>query len=116
MVTLEEPVLLILSTKINPICVPSLTDTSQTYEGVTATVAGWGLTETGETSTDQLMSVDLPVISNKKCRKFYNWIKRYIYLIFVCVIPSLPPSPGPPSNILHLFQLINKPNITKVKG
>ena len=74
--TLEEPVL--LTSKVNPICLPPVSGSDQTYEGVTATVAGWGLTESGETSTDQLMSVDLPVISNKKCRKFYNWIKRYI--------------------------------------
>ena len=72
--TLEEPVL--LTSKVNPICLPPVSGSDQTYEGVTATVAGWGLTETGETSTDQLMSVDLPVMSNKKCRTFYNWIKR----------------------------------------
>ena len=73
--TLEEPVL--LTSKINPICLPPLTESDQTYEGKTATVAGWGLTETGKTSTDQLMSVDIPIISNQRCRTFYNWIKRY---------------------------------------
>ena len=72
--TLEEPVL--LSSKVNPICLPSLSKSDQTYAGLTATVAGWGLTEKEETSVDQLMRVDLPVISNKKCRTFYNWIKR----------------------------------------
>ena len=49
-ITLVEP--LLLSTKINPICLPSITDTSQTYEGITATMAGWGRTQTGKTSTD----------------------------------------------------------------
>merc|ERR1711971_310706 len=63
--TLEEP--LLLSSKINPICLPSITDTSNTYEGVTATVAGWGKTETGKTSTDQLLKVEVPVLSNKEC-------------------------------------------------
>ena len=72
--TLEEPVL--LTSKINPICLPSLSISDQSYLGMSATVAGWGLTEKEETSVDQLMSVDLPVISNKKCRTFYNWIKR----------------------------------------
>ena len=72
--TLEEP--LLLSSKVNPICLPSITDTSNTYEGVTATVAGWGKTETGMTSTDQLLKVDVPVLSNKECQAFYNWIKR----------------------------------------
>ena len=38
--TLEEPVL--LTSKINPICLPPLTGPDQTYEGMTATVAGWG--------------------------------------------------------------------------
>ena len=55
-ITLEEP--LLLSTKINPICLPSITDTSKTYDGVTATVSGWGKTDTGQTSTDQLLKAD----------------------------------------------------------
>ena len=73
-ITLEEP--LLLSSKINPICLPSITDTSKTYEGVTATVAGWGKTETGKTSTNQLLKVEDPVLSNKECQAFYNWLKR----------------------------------------
>ena len=73
-ITLEEP--LLLSTKINPICLPSITDTSQTYEGVTATVAGWGITETGKTSMDQLLKVDLPILSNTECKSTYQWLKR----------------------------------------
>ena len=75
-ITLEEP--LLLSTKINPICLPSITDTSQTYEGVTATVAGWGKTETGKTSTDQLLKVDVPILSNTECKSTYQWLKRYL--------------------------------------
>ena len=73
-ITLEEP--LLLSTKINPICLPSITDTSQTYEGETATVAGWGITETGKTSTDQLLKVDVPILSNTECKSTYQWLKR----------------------------------------
>ena len=73
-ITLEEP--LLLSTKINPICLPSITDTSQTYEGVTATVAGWGKTETGKNSTDQLLKVDVPILSNTECKSTYQWLKR----------------------------------------
>ena len=73
-ITLEEP--LLLGTKINPICLPSITDTSQTYEGVTATVAGWGKTETGKTSTDQLLKVDVPILSNTECKSTYQWLKR----------------------------------------
>ena len=73
-ITLEEP--LLLSTKINPICLPSISDTSKTYEGVTATVAGWGKTETGQTSTDQLLKVDVPILSNTECKSTYQWLKR----------------------------------------
>ena len=73
-ITLEEP--LLLSSKINPICLPSITDTSKTYEGMTATVAGWGKTHTGKTSTDQLLKVEVPVLSNNECKAFYKWLKR----------------------------------------
>ena len=78
-ITLEES--LLLSTKINPICLPSITDTSKTYEGVTATVAGWGKTETGKTSTDQLLKVDVPIISNTECKSTYQWLKRCLICI-----------------------------------
>ena len=78
--TLEDRVLLTYT--VNPICLPYLSGSEKTYVGMTATVAGWGVTETEETSTDQLMSVDLPVISKKKCRTFYNWIKGYDKLTY----------------------------------
>ena len=78
-ITLEEP--LLLSTKINPICLPSITDTSQTYEGVTATVAGWGITEIGKTSTDQLLKVDVPILSNTDCKSTYQWLKRCLNFV-----------------------------------
>ena len=76
--TLEEPV--ILNAKVMPICLPSLSDTSKTYEGVTGTVAGWGLTEDGKVSMDQLRTVDIPIISNTECKTYYSWLKRYISL------------------------------------
>ena len=69
-----------LTTNVVPICLPSLSDTSKTYEGVTATVAGWGLKEDGQESVEQLMSVDVPIISNTECEKSYKWLKRYISL------------------------------------
>ena len=80
--TLVEP--LLLNSKINPICLPSISDTSKTYEGETATVAGWGKTETGKTSTDQLLKVDVPILSNKECQAFYQWIKR-CFVVSACV-------------------------------
>ena len=67
-----------LTTNVVPIYLPSLSDTSKTYDGVTATVAGWGLKEDGQESVEQLMSVDVPIISNTECKKSYKWLKRYI--------------------------------------
>ena len=69
LITLEEPVA--LNSKINPICLPSLTS-DDTYDGKKATVSGWGLKENGETSTDKLMQVEVPIIANDECKQFYN--------------------------------------------
>ena len=66
-----------LTSSVRPICLPSLSDTSNTYEGETGTVAGWGLTEDGQESVDQLLEVDVPIISNTQCKTFYQWLKRY---------------------------------------
>ena len=65
-----------LTTNVRPICLPSISDTSKTYEGVTGTVAGWGRTQTGQESVDQLLTVDVPIISNTECKTFYKWLKR----------------------------------------
>ena len=73
--TLEET--LVLSSKVNPICLPSLDESEETYEGKEAIVAGWGKTETGETSEKQLMHVKVPIISNTECLTFYSWIMRF---------------------------------------
>ena len=67
-----------LSSSVRPICLPSISDTSKTYEGVTGTVAGWGLTENGQESVTQLLAVDVPIISNTECKSHYKWLKRYI--------------------------------------
>ena len=57
-----------------------------TVKGVLGTVAGWGKTETGGASVNQLLKVDVPIISNLECRKFYKWLKRYF---FKCILLSL---------------------------
>ena len=82
--TLKKPVP--LNTEVIPICLPPLSDSSKTYEGVLGTVAGWGKTETGAPSVNQLLKVDVPIISNKECKKFYKWLKRYF---FKCILLSL---------------------------
>ena len=73
--TLEKP--LTLTSKVYPACLPSLDESEDTFEGKTAVVAGWGKTETGDTSEKQLMHVKVPIISNTQCKTFYNWIKRF---------------------------------------
>ena len=67
-----------LTTDVVPICLPSLSDTSKNYVGVTGTVAGWGLTEDGQKSVGQLLTVDVQIISNAGCKRFYQWLRRYI--------------------------------------
>ena len=79
-ITLEEP--LILTSKIYPICLPSLSPddfNDESLVGKIGIVAGWGKTNTGEDSMKQLMHVKAPIISNAKCQKFYSWIKRYVF-------------------------------------
>ena len=73
-ITLEDHV--VLNSKINPICLPPLSSVD-TYAAKTATVSGWGVTDSGETSTDQLMQVEVPIIANEECKTFYSWLKRY---------------------------------------
>ena len=64
--TLEKP--LVLTSEVYPICLPSLDESEETYEGKTATVA---------TSERQLMHVEVPILSNDQCLKFYSWIMRF---------------------------------------
>ena len=72
--TLEKP--LVLSPKINPICLPTDDEVTETYVGKEAIVAGWGVKETGNASIEQQMHVKVPIISNYQYQKFYDWIKR----------------------------------------
>ena len=82
--TLEKP--LKFSPKINPICLPSDAEAKETYAGKEATVAGWGITEKGQTSEEQQLQVKVPIIANSNCQNFYHWIKRFIKHSFVYVI------------------------------
>ena len=74
--TLEKA--LKFSPKINPICLPSDAESKQTYVGKEATVAGWGITESGKPSEEQQLQVKVPIIGNSNCQTFYHWIKRFI--------------------------------------
>ena len=55
---------------------PTFSESRETHEGKNATVTGWGLTEKGAASTNQLLSVEVPIISNKNCQNKYQWIRR----------------------------------------
>ena len=68
---------LVLTSEVNPICLPSLDESEETYEGKTAIVAGWGMIGNGDTSMKQLMEVEVPIISNTQCLTFYSWIRRF---------------------------------------
>lgn len=64
------------SEAVRPICLPS-TETlrRENLVGRNGVVAGWGATETGYAS-DDLLKVDLPVISIQDCQNRYNNIVR----------------------------------------
>ena len=79
--TLEKA--LKFSPEINPICLPSDAESKETYEGIEATVAGWGITETGKTSEEQQLQVKVPIIANSECHTYYDWIKRFTKHFFV---------------------------------
>lgn len=56
--------------ELRPACLP--TDRSVTYDGVKATVSGWGqLTQNGKMS-DVLRAVDVTVTTNTKCNDVYD--------------------------------------------
>ena len=76
--TLEKPVL--IGNMVNAICLPTFSESRETHEGKNATVTGWGLTEKGLASTNQLLSVEVPIISTTECQQFYQWIRRQIHI------------------------------------
>ena len=79
--TLEKPVH--LTTNVRPICLPSFSDISKTYEGVTGTVASWELTNVRQEIRGQLHTEDVPIISNSECKNSYEWLKRYKVVKFI---------------------------------
>lgn len=57
---------------MKPICLPVTPELqSENLNGVQGVVAGWGATEDGLQSP-VLLSVDLPIISNKECQVIYR--------------------------------------------
>ena len=65
MLKLKKNVDYALHPLIRPVCLP--TDKSETYAGVTATVSGWGTTESGGSTSSYLQEVSVVVMTNEQC-------------------------------------------------
>ncbi|XP_065349316.1 transmembrane protease serine 11A-like isoform X1 [Cloeon dipterum] len=61
-----------LSTYVNVIKLPPATDGEVTYAGLTATVSGFGKTSDSSAASSTMQYVNLTVISNLDCAKFYG--------------------------------------------
>ncbi|CAH2094427.1 unnamed protein product [Euphydryas editha] len=71
LIRLAEPADFSLDT-MKPICLPTTPELqSEKLEGLQGVVAGWGATEDGLQSS-VLLSVELPIITNKECQTIYN--------------------------------------------
>lgn len=54
------------------------TSDSETYEGSTGLLTGWGLTESSNSLSPYLLQVELDVISNSDCLNSYSYIQDYM--------------------------------------
>lgn len=62
---------------VRPICLPlSEPIRSRNFEGYTPFVAGWGRTQEGGKSASVLQELQIPIISNAKCRELYTKIGK----------------------------------------
>ncbi|XP_076042129.1 brachyurin-like [Oratosquilla oratoria] len=60
---------------IQPVCLPSKSDMSDTMEGETVTATGWGKnSDSAWGTTNILRKVDVPVISNSECAETFGTI------------------------------------------
>ncbi|CAL4158803.1 unnamed protein product, partial [Meganyctiphanes norvegica] len=60
---------------ISPVCLPT-SQRTQLFDGEGATVTGWGTTSFQGSSSDVLLEVTLPVISNPECASLYGFSIR----------------------------------------
>merc|ERR1712165_487004 len=68
-ITLEVPIE--LGDKAAAACLPEPTDTIA--DGQVLTVSGWGTTSSGGSSSDVLLAVQVPYVTNEKCQTQYTW-------------------------------------------
>ena len=59
---------------IRPICLPSNDENS--YKGQTAIATGWGETEIAPGNSDELLKVNLLILSNEDCNENYKWSRN----------------------------------------
>eukprot|EP00092_Neocalanus_flemingeri_P020759 GFUD01022494.1.p1 GENE.GFUD01022494.1~~GFUD01022494.1.p1 ORF type:complete len:390 (-),score=71.07 GFUD01022494.1:203-1333(-) len=67
---------------IRPICLP--VDNTNDYHDLTATVAGWGTTESGGSTSNKLREVDVMVLSNNDCRDNYKYKESKVTDVMLC--------------------------------
>jgi len=78
-ITLESPVT--FSDSVRPVCLPS---PSSLYEGVEATVTGWGTLQSGGIQPEVLQEVDVDTMSNEECTKPLYVYKEEITENMIC--------------------------------
>ncbi|ROT74645.1 CUB-serine protease [Penaeus vannamei] len=57
------------SARVGPVCLPQ---PSTSYEGRSATVTGWGTLSSGGDTSDVLMEVRVPTLSERECKESYQ--------------------------------------------
>ncbi|XP_047480398.1 clotting factor G beta subunit-like [Penaeus chinensis] len=60
---------IVFSQRVGPVCLP---DPSGIFENVTGTVTGWGTLKADGEPSNVLMEVDVPTMTNAKCRQAYG--------------------------------------------
>lgn len=62
---------------IRPICLPTPDMENQNFTGQTVKVIGWGTTSFGGELANNLMEVDVPIVSNEECNEAYRSAEGY---------------------------------------
>lgn len=81
LIKLEKPVDFEHIREVYPVALPDLETFVESKEGVKATVAGWGLSDSAATSTMAILQkLEVTVFSDEECKGFYGdrYTKRMI--------------------------------------
>lgn len=66
--------------RVAPVCLPDLSFAEQDFEGLLATVIGWGATSVGGEHQQTLHEVEIPIVSTDDCVLAYSRIKSAAFL------------------------------------